>query len=304
MRQFNRVWLLVVMGLVLFSIGLHALRWQLLLKPLQSVPLPVLFEAIILGRFTNLILPLNVGSLVQAYRIKQRYNLSLFTTMGTLTAEGIIGSFVLWAFSLGVLLNVPLPTELAAIRQQIWLGLGIITLGLILILLILFSTQRSMTDPYEAFPWLNQFVSPARQRTLSAYWQRFRQGLSAGRNWRETALILFYSLGIRLNFGLAVLCIARGFGVELPYLTYLFLDILVSLVHIIGSHVFGLIGTLEATLTYALSLYGIPKETGLGIALMLDAAFILPVATLGLIFFWRSDLTWQTVIKLRKQRSA
>jgi hypothetical protein len=98
-----------------------------------------------------------------------------------------------------------------------------------------------------------------------------------------------------------MLCVARGFGITLPFLIFLLLDILVTLAHGIGDHVLGLMGTFELSLTYSLTFFGVASETGLSIALLIDAILITPIIVLGLIFFLRSDLTWTELTDLRKQ---
>ncbi|MEM7028855.1 MAG: lysylphosphatidylglycerol synthase transmembrane domain-containing protein [Chloroflexota bacterium] len=300
-QQFDRIWFLVALCLILFSDSLHVLRWQLLLKPTQYIAPTALFEAIILGRFADLILPLNIGPVIRAYRLKQRFDLSMVTIFGSLATEGIVGSLVFWAFSILVILLVPLPHEFDPMREQIRLGLVLLTLILIALFITIISIRTLSKRSEIANAIFSRPVSSQWQTSLNDHWQRFQQGLALGRTNQEIGFILLYSLGIRLTFGLTALSVARGFGVDLPYLTYLFIDILVSVAHIVGGQVLGLVGTLEAALTYSLNIYGVPKEIGLSIALIINTAFILPSAILGLIFFLRSGLTWRELTALQKQ---
>jgi len=130
-------------------------------------------------------------------------------------------------------------------------------------------------------------------------YENFLKGLRFGSNKADFLFIIFYSVLMRIVFGILTLSIARGFGVELPLLTFLFIDILVTFAHAIGGHLLGIIGTYEATLTYALFFFGVPKEIGLNIALIADATFIVPSLLLGFIYFLKEGLTFKKLRTLK-----
>lgn len=301
LQQFNPVWLAPVGLLVLLSVGLHALRWQLILKPSQEVPVPFLFEAIILGRFINLILPVRLGSLVQAYLVTKKYQVSMFTVLGTFAVEQAVGSTVFGLVSIGVLMFVPVPDELANIRRIMLIGLGVAAAALALFLLMTFLIHRIRPQTENALKILVYKIPPRWRDVLVGHLHNFRQGLRLGSNRRETAAIFLYSFGIRIVIVFITLSVARGFGITLPFLTYLFLDVLVMLAHGIAGHLLGIVGTFEATLTYGLTFYGVARETGLGIALLIDAVLIAPIVVLGLLFLLKGRLTWAELTHLRRQ---
>lgn len=301
LQQFNPVWLAPVGLLALLSVGLHALRWQLILKPSQEVPVPFLFEAIVLGRFVNLILPIRLGTLVQAYLVTKKYQVSMFTVLGTFAVEQAVGSTVFGLVSIGVLLFVPVPDELANIRRLMLLGLGVAAAALALFLLMAFLIHRLRPQTGNALKMLVYKIPPRWRDALVGHLHNFRQGLRLGNNRRETAAIFLYSFGIRIVIIFITLCVARGFGITLPFLTFLFLDVLVMLAHGIAGHLLGIVGTFEATLTYSLTFYGVARETGLGIALLIDVVLITPIVVLGLVFLLKDRLTWTELTHLRRQ---
>jgi len=302
-RQFDQRWLMPVIGLVLLLYALRALRWQRILNPVSRVPLPLLFEATILSAFTNLILPINVGELVRAYLIKKKYQVSMFTLVGTFAMERV-GGIVAFAVVGGIaLLLVTLPPELAQIQRQVSFSLvTVLVILLVLLLLTVLAQQRSSVFT-QVGHWLTNRLSPQWQARLVGGWQRFRQGLQFGGTHRETALILLYSVAMRVTSGLIMLCLAQGFGIALPLAIFLFLDVLVTFAHMVGSHLFGIVGASEVSLTYGLRFFAVAKETGLSIALLMTASSIAPVVVLGPLFFLKQGLTWQELRDLPKHAS-
>ena len=303
LQLFDPVWLAPVGLLVLLSVGLHALRWQLILKPSLEIKIPIsfLFEAIILGRLVNLIAPIRLGTLVQAYLVKKKYEVSILTVLGTFAVEQAVGSIVFWLVSIVVLLSVPIPEELANIRRLMLLGLGLIAAVLALLLLIAFLIQKLRPETGRAPQALARKIPSRWREGLASHFQYFRRGLRLGSNRSETITIFLCSAGIRLIIVLITLYVARGFGITLPLITYFFLDVLVMLAHGIGGHLLGIVGASEATLTYGLTFYGIARETGLGVALLIDATLIAPVVVLGLVFLLKGRLTWTELTHLRRQ---
>lgn len=300
LRQFDQRWLMPVLGLVLLLYALRALRWQRILNLVRRVPLPLLFEATILSSFTNLILPMNMGELVRAYRIKKKYQISMFTLVGTFAMERVNGIVGFAAVGGIALLLVTLPPELGQIQWQVLLSLAtVLVILIVLLLIVVLAHQRSSVLTQLGY-WLTNRLSPQWQARLSGGWQRFRQGLQFGGTRRETALILLYSAAMRVTSGLIMLCLARGFGISLPLALFLFVDVLVTFAHMVGSHLFGIVGASEVSLTYGLSFFGVSKETGLSITLLMTASSIAPVFVLGALFFLKQGLTWQELRDLPK----
>lgn len=301
LRQFDLRWLLPSIVLVVFSYGVRALRWQAILMPASAVPLRLLFEAIVLGFFTNIVLPINVGEVLRAYLVKRNEGISMFTLFGSYAVERVFGLIAFWFVGLVAVLTVPLPPNMAQMRQQVLLSLGIGSVALVALLWLVVWVRTADVR----LGWVESFLAqrlpvhwPAR---LGDGWQRFRQGLHFGGTRRDMIVILLCSISLRVLSGLIMWCLARGFGISLSLLAYLFVDVIVTIAHVVGSHFLGIVGTIEASVTYLLSLFGASKEAGLSIALLMRVVFGAPLVVLGSIFFFKQGLSWAELRTLRAQ---
>jgi glycosyltransferase 2 family protein len=78
------------------SLGVRALRWQLLLRNTgEDSPVPGLFHIIILAFFANCLLPAKMGDFYRAYLARQRTPISGTKALGTIVSERVIDFLVL-----------------------------------------------------------------------------------------------------------------------------------------------------------------------------------------------------------------
>jgi glycosyltransferase 2 family protein len=298
--RFDRRWLLPSIGLALIGYGVRALRWQVILQPIQPVPLPFLFQATVLGYFVNLVLPVNIGELVRAYLVKREYAVSIFTVLGSYAVERVFGLIAFWLVGLFAVLTMAVPSDIAQVRQRVLLGMGA---GLVLLVALVLLVSWLRTNELR-LGWLSQigaaWMSPHWQIRLAGGWQRFRQGLQFGGTPSATFLILFYSILLRVLSALMMWSLAQGFGIGLPLLAYIFADVIVSVAHVAGSHLLGVVGSFEISLAYVLALFGASREIGLGVGLLMRAVYIFPLLVLGAIFFFTQGLSWADLQRLRQ----
>ena len=291
MQNFNVWWLIPLIVLNVSTFWLRALRWQLVLKPSQEVPVFYLFEANVLSLFANLILPINIGELFRAYLVKRSYSVSMFTLLGTFAIERIASVLGFWLVGIGAVLIVSLPPELAEVRRRVLFSLGIASLILLLLVVLFLIVKRYRTGANNIAQTIRQKLPAKWQTSIDTHYHNFVQGLRFGGNRADLVAILGYSIAIRIVFGITALCAGLGFGIELPLSIYLFLDVLVTLAVVLGQLIMISVGPYEATMTYGLAFFGVPEETGLSIALVVIATFLIPMFLLGCLFFLKEGLT-------------
>lgn len=301
LRQFDLRWLIPSFALVALSYGVRALRWQAILKPVGTIPLRLLCEAIVLGFFTNIILPINVGEAVRAYLVKRDYGLSMFTLFGSSAVEHVFGLVAFWLVGLVAVLAVPLPPGMTQVRQQVLLSLGIGSVVLVALLWLVVWARRTDIRLGQVGSFLAKHLPAQWPALMSDGWQRFRQGLHFGGTRRDLLVILLCSISLRVLSGLILWSLARGFGISLSLLAYLFVDVIATVAHVAGSHFLGIVGTFEASVAYVLNLFGASKEAGLSIAILIRVVFGTPLVVLGGIFFFKQGLTWAELRALRTQ---
>ncbi len=72
LSQTNFSFILLAMGIIVVSVALRAYRWQLMLKPIQTITFNPLFASTMIGYFGNSVLPFRLGELLRAYSISRK----------------------------------------------------------------------------------------------------------------------------------------------------------------------------------------------------------------------------------------
>jgi len=94
---------------------------------------------------------------------------------------------------------------------------------------------------------------------------------------------------------------ALALGVTaLPLMLYLFLQIFLGFINMIGGSI-GIQGTLEAGTITILALYGIPSETALAIGLLVHIGSSVSVFLLGGIAALQEGVQWRTLKALPQE---
>jgi len=291
--SYNLWWLLPVTILVLFSIFIRALRLKLILKPVKDIKTHILFESIILSYFTNILLPINIGEIVRAYIIKKKTKISMFCVFGGIAIERLMSILGFLIVGIIAVFFIILPSGLEEIQGKIATGINVTTLVFLLFLIIIIVVKKYRI---KIVKFLSQFTRKY-TKSISGASNNFLTGLGFGATRTDQVLIILYSIFLRVLFGIITLCIALGFGIKLPLIVFLFIDVFISFAYTIGSSL-GIIGTYEASLVYALAFFGVTKEIGLAIALIADVTFIIPSFFLGLIYFLREGLSFKRLREL------
>ena len=82
---------------------LRAFRWKFLLRPIQSENVNGLFSVLMIGYFSNNILPARMGELVRVQFLRMNYNISRMQALATILVEKVFDGlmlFGLFGFSL------------------------------------------------------------------------------------------------------------------------------------------------------------------------------------------------------------
>ena len=92
--------MVLAVAIYLLSIGVRCLRWGLLLRATNNVSWRRAAEALVTGFAAHYVLPGRIGELIRADYARRVFNMSRFTSLGTIVVErvcdGIILVFALW----------------------------------------------------------------------------------------------------------------------------------------------------------------------------------------------------------------
>ena len=83
--------ILVALLLMVFSVWVRALRWQILLLPISRVSVSTAFSSTMIGYFGNSVLPLRLGEFMRAYAIREKEpSLTAASAFGTIVVERLL----------------------------------------------------------------------------------------------------------------------------------------------------------------------------------------------------------------------
>lgn len=216
LSQTNLPLFLAAVFLYYLTFPIRALRWQQLLANVgyandsngsgadngRAFRLPSvlgLAEIVMLSWFANCIVPAKLGDAYRAYLLKSTAGVSFSKTFGTILAERIIDTlllFTLLAASVLVAFSGALPAEILSIMQA-----GLVLVGLVIVGLV-------------AMRNLGGFISRLVPKRFRAHYSLFEQGTLG--SFRAMPLVLTYSvLGWAIEAGrLYLVCLSLGLSIS------------------------------------------------------------------------------------------
>jgi hypothetical protein len=202
LRQLNRFWLLAGVALYLGSIGVRCLRWGVLLRAADDVKWRHAAEALLIGFAANYVLPGRVGELFRADYARRIFNMSRFTSVGTIVVErvcdGVVLVGALWLSFAWLVLTQFSPSQTSWILA---VGAGAsVFFGAALIFIVV----ASRVD-------LRRVGAPA---AIAARWDHLVKGISSVLRGKATVIGVSSMVVWTLEV-LALTSVIRGFGINL-----------------------------------------------------------------------------------------
>ncbi len=290
-------YLVLVVAAVLSEQLVRAWKWRQLLYPLRSVGTFYLFGTIMAGYLLAMLVPFGFGTIARSWLVARRKDLKLAAVLATVALDRLTDGLVFACLVPIALLSVAFADPTGGIRTGlVWGGAGSFTL-FALLLVALVGYRRGALAPegrvariVERLP--NRFRQPMRRIAIS-----FAEGIAWPRKaWRGVGVLLA-SLAIKLIAATHFLWAGLAFGVVLEPGQYLFLVVFLGFLIILG-HFARVAGSFIIGGVFALGLFGIDEERALAVVLVVEAANLLAVASVGAVSLW-----WQGV-KLGELREA
>ncbi|MCB0076876.1 MAG: flippase-like domain-containing protein [Anaerolineales bacterium] len=277
-------WLLPAALLIMVDYLIRGWRWQIILRPILSRPLPLgsSFSILLLGFAANNVLPARAGELWRMWGLSQRADVRKTVVLSTLVVERLFdGLTLLFLLALSGLL-FPLQGQAQMVETALAALFGVVLLGLLAFLF--FEDQMVRLATLLMWP----FPHELRERLLGLI-DRFTDGLHALRRPRALLAIVFTSLLAWGSQALSYAAILLAFGLRLDPLHLLgvatLMLALINLLILIPAAP-GNVGTYEGGGRLALSIAGIAAlrgETGTAIILVSHMLQWLLVTAGGLI---------------------
>jgi uncharacterized protein (TIRG00374 family) len=271
---------------ILVEFILRAVRWKLLLEHDAAPKIKQLFSVLMIGYFSNNVIPLRWGELVRAHVLGTNYNVNRAHAIATIVIERVFDVLMLLAlFGLCILLYDGFPTWTR--RGGLVMGTG--ALGIALLLYLCRHQRRSIVS----------FVRASAKDTrigerVAAFVDNFGLGLDVLTNIKSIVAALVLSVLIWIMILAATVMVFLAFPLNLSFLAAAFVAVMVGLGMLLPAPP-GNIGVFEGFTILALLPFGVEKETALSFSLILHSLELVITTSIGFVCFIREVGSVRTV---------
>jgi len=286
---------LLAAGLRLLALAFRAVRWSVVLAPVKRVSPRSLFPKVLIGYFSNYVLPSQSGELVRAYVLGRREGVSKSSTMATILVEKILDWFTL--LLLLSLIFILFPT--AGWIRQFGLVAGAIFAGG---LLTLAAMLRYQDETARLVTRLVGRLSGGLALRTERIVRSFFAGLRVLRRGQHVGLAAAISLLIWSGQATLFVSIGRSLGLTAPLYAYVLLMALFNLSVFVPTMP-GKLGTLEFIFAAVLGTFSTDRSTALTFALLFRATHIVPLL-LGYVSLWQEGVRLDEVRELPREETA
>jgi uncharacterized protein (TIRG00374 family) len=282
-------WIVAAAAVLLLEWLFRGLRWSVLVRQLDpDVRLWPLISATIIGAALNTLLPLRGGDLIRPAVLARERNLPYTTVFSTTIVERMLDICGVLCVVAAMLATLPPATgenaELLVAMQRGAAGMA--ALGLVALLgSLLMATQRARAT-FERL--LGPAPAPVRERLLRMFDQTVA-GLAVAGHPGRLVLALLATVCIWGNGLVAILCLFRALGLDVPLAGALFMESALAL-SVALPQAPGFVGVFHFMIERTLTFWSAEAAQAQAGALLFWAVSFGPVTILGLAEAWRVGL--------------
>jgi glycosyltransferase 2 family protein len=295
LRSARPLWLALSILVATLSIHVRALRWKVLLAPVDPhVRWEPRVAGTAVGMAANNLIPARVGEIVRAVVAARLARLPFSAVLASLVVERVLDGLVTVGLLFAAMAwpGFPHPERagfaLDAVRF-LALAMGVAVTGLIVLALV---PERSMALA-ERF---SRVLPQRARRPVLARLEEFIAGLAVLRNPRLLVLSVGWAIAQWLFIPLSIFFGFRAFGIGEPgYLGAVFLQCAINMAVSVPSSP-GFFGPLEYAATRGLGLWGVDQARAVSFAIGYHLGGFTSVTLLGLWYVQRLDLSWRELV--------
>ena len=287
-------WLLLpILVMIFVSLVLRSWRWQILLAPIRPLPLPSLFDSLVIGYMANTFLPAHLGEILRAYHARKKTGLAACALFATIVVERLIDIFTLLILMGLALVVFPFP---GWVQKS-----GLIMLALVVVLFaLLLLMKKYLRQTLAVSSRLTVFLPASATRKINELLEQFLCGFVALKRFGHYALVAFLSIAIWVCYALSFQLLFYAFDFvrlyRLPWTASLVALVITTISVVVPSSP-GYVGSYHFLCQLALGLFSIPKGPALSYAIVLHGINIFPVFFLGLFILSREKITLAAMAK-------
>lgn len=296
LRSVNVGFILIGVAFFTFNLGVRAIRWRLLLRPVLKTTLLDTFSYLMVGYVANNVLPLRIGELIRAYLLARQKGASSSALLATIVVERVFDILLLIVFAIALTVFMDVPPIVQASVSSVG-ALAVLVLGVLLI--GSFTTTDRLIRLQEV---LEKHLPAPIVAKLFHLATTFITGLQSLKSARDVTAVVSLSV-LAWTF---VVCDAfvylKAFHLDLPWLAAMFTVMAVNLGTMVPSSP-GAFGVAHFMFVLALGMWGVDREVALGFAVVRHGVTYLLTTGLGLLCLWTTGWSLGSIYKLGKSAS-
>lgn len=266
-------WLMAAaVGALMLVYLLQAERWRIVARSEGDLPLRRSYSLILASLAVNNVVPGRAGELLRGWWLSRALRRPFSRCISTVVVDRIADVGALVVALLVSLPFVPKPDWLAAL---LLVAIPVAAALLGVILLAWWYTHRSARGRRRAS------LSPEERSFIGRQASGFVRGLAGTVSARQVPAIVLWSLGAWVLWAAAAGLVAASLGITLTPAELLFVTGVINLGVAIPSSP-GFVGTYQWLAVASLGLFGISRDDGFAFAVLLQAAWFVPVTIIGL----------------------
>ena len=298
--DFNKLWNIIKqidffygfisLFIILFSNVVRALRWQILVDPLEGVSFKPAFSAIMIGYFGNSVLPFRMGEFLRAYVLAEKTSLNAPTAFGTIVTERIL-DFV--GLSLIIILTIVV-YPINWISQSIIIGVVVLSLSAFILIFYYNEIEKLFSFDIEKI----KFFQRNMVLKIITVFTKLISGAVTIRSTNKVMLILLYTVLIWMMYCFSTYFALMSTGISIKWYEVCVLIISTTFAISVPAAP-AYIGTYHASVVYILTTFFIVSQVDAqASAILIHAVGTIPFIIIGAWYFINSSVS----IKEIKQR--
>ena len=288
LMSINYVWLLPGFISVIASFVIRAVRWKMLLDPLQKVKFSDTFPSTMIGYMGNNILPFRLGDLLRAYSFSKDTGITKSSTIASLLLERIL-DLITTLGALGLVLAY-FP------RFPGWATrIGYATILIVIILVLFTFFMQFKSAKVVRFITLLLRPMPDKWATIAAKKiASFSEGLQIVSQYKKYFGLLLISVLHWPIYISTILFAFQAFGYSYGIIEAFVVLVFITFAVAIPSAP-GYVGTFHGLVVASMALFGLAGDHARAFSVILHAVNYIPVTLVGFYYYWRRQITFKEI---------
>jgi len=282
LTQVHLIWIFLAIILMVYSVWIRALRWKLILEPIESIDTHTLFGSCMIGYFGNNVLPFRLGEILRAYSISRNRSISVSSAVGTLILERLLDMLGLITLMGFLMMIYPLTGWVNGIAYGIIFG----TICLFVIILLFGKISNEHQSKIQNFVDRHSGIT----QKIYQFLLNIMDGLTALKNTKHVYLIIFYTIVSWAIYYIDAWMIAKALQVDIG-LIGIGIVLVTATLSIIIPAAPGFIGTYHAAIVYVgTTVFALTLSKAQAFAIIIHSIGFVPFVLIGSIYFFKSSM--------------